>query len=87
MTLFSIIILVWTYYIVANHCFEFMLNYNIYIIFVSPTSGLISVININVICNHTSIVTILTAFYYQTLTLYRESHQIVAYISLILWIL
>lgn len=41
------IILAWTYYVVANHCFESMLNYNIYIVFVSPTSGLISVINID----------------------------------------
>lgn len=46
-TSFSIIILAWTYYVVANHCFESMLNYNIYIIFVSPTSGLISIINID----------------------------------------
>lgn len=41
------IILAWTYYVVANHCFESMLNSNIYIVFVSPTSGLISVINID----------------------------------------
>lgn len=46
-TLFSVIILAWTYYVVANHCFGSMLNYNIYMVFVSPTSGLISVISID----------------------------------------